>query len=309
MFNIQRMRILREVAARGGISAAAEALYLSPSAVSQQMAVLEREVGIPLLERVGRGVRVTAAGERLVAHTERVLTVLEEARADLEDISAGIAGPLHTCAFPTAARALLVPALARLRANHPRIRPTMNDLEPEESIPLLKLGELDVIISYGFDRLPERPDPGIERLHLMTEPLDIALSASHPYANSSRAISLAGLSSEQWVVGRDGSPFMDVMIKLGGESGFEPRIDLHSNDYQVILAAVAAGLGVALVPPLARFAEYPGVVFRRPDDITVNRHIVAVIRSGSGRLPAIAAALDELRAVAREIETNVTSPR
>ncbi len=301
MFGIQRLRILREVAARGGISAAAEALYLSPSAVSQQMAVLEREAGTPLLERVGRGVRLTTAGEHLVAHTERVFAVLEEARADLEDISAGIAGSLHTCAFPTAARALLVPALARLRTEHPRIEPTMNDLEPEESIPLLKLGELDVIISYGFDRLPERDDPGIERLHLMTEPLDVALPVDHPHAAAGMPLKLADLRDEQWVVGRDGSPFMDVMVKLGNEAGFAPRIDLHSNDYQVILAAVSERLGVALVPPLAHIAEYPGVVFRRPVDVDINRHIVAVIRRGSGGAPAIEAVLQALRDVARSV--------
>ena len=298
MFNINRLRILREIAARGSLTAAAEALYLSPSAVSQQMAVLEREAGVQLLDRVGRGVRLTVAGDHLVAHTERVFAVLEEARADLDEISAGIAGPLHTCAFPTAARALLVPALSRLRARHPRIAPTMNDLEPEESMPLLKLGELDVIISYGYDRLPERRDPGTERLHLMTEPIDIALPADHPMAHSKTPLRLADLSTEQWIVGRDGSPFMDVMVRLAAEAGFEARVDLHSNDFQVILAAVAEGLGVALVPPLARFAEYPRVVFRRPADVDVNREVVAVIRRGSGRSPAIAALLDALREAA-----------
>ncbi len=309
MFNVNRLRILREIAARGSITAAAEALYLSPSAVSQQMAVLEREAGTELLERAGRRVRVTVAGEHLVAHTERVLAALEEARADLDEISAGIAGPLHTCAFPTAARALLVPALSILRRRHPRITPTMNDLEPEESIPFLKLGELDVILSYGFDRLPERDDPGVERVHLMTERLDIALPADHPMARARRPLRLSDLAAEQWIVGRDGSPFMDVMVRLAAEAGFEARIDLHSNDYQVILAAVAEGLGIALVPPLARFAEYPRVAFRRLAGGDVNRHIVAVIRRGSGRSPAIAALLDALREAATEREDAATRPR
>ncbi len=295
------MRILREVAARGGIAAAAEALYLSPSAVSQQMAVLEREAGTPLLEKAGRGVRLTTAGERLVAHTERVLTVLEEAQADLADISAGIAGRLNTCAFPTAARVLLVPALALLRQRHPRLTLGLSDLEPEESIPLLKLGGMDVIVSYGFDRLPEVDDPGIDRLLLMTEPLYIAMPKDHPLAAGSGPVRVADLRDEQWIVGRDGSPFMDVMLRVGQEAGFAARVDLHSNDYQVILAAVTAGLGVALVPPLAFLTDTPGVVYRLPADIEINRRIVAVIRKGSGGAPAVAAALQALRDVAYDI--------
>lgn len=298
MLNVHRMRILREVAERGGIAAAAESLYMSPSAVSQQMAVLEREAGTALLERRGRGVRLTAAGEALVAHTERVLAVLEEAQSDLADISASVAGTLNTCGFPTAARALLVPALALLSRRHPRLRLRMSDLEPEESIPLLKRGEVDLIISYGYDRLPEKDDPSIERLLLMTEPHNIALPSSHPQAAHGGPVRMADLADEQWVVGRDGSPFMDVMLRIANEAGFSARVDLHSNDYQVILAAVEAGLGVALIPPLARFTTYPGVVFRSVADVDINRRIVAVIRRGSGRAPAIAAALEALREVA-----------
>jgi DNA-binding transcriptional LysR family regulator len=303
MLNVNRMRMLREVAERGGIAAAAETLYMSPSAVSQQMAVLEREAGTPLLERRGRGVRLTAAGESLVAHTDRVLTVLEEARADLADISASVAGTLNTCGFPTAARALLVPALALLRQRHPRLRLHMSDLEPEESIPLLKRGEMDIIISYGYDRLPEKEDPSIERLLLMTEPHNIALPVGHPEAAHGGPVRLAALAEEQWVVGRDGSPFMDVMLRIANETGFSARVDLHSNDYQVILAAVEAGLGVALIPPLARFSTYPGVVFRDCADVVINRQIVTVIRKGSSRAPAVAAALQAIREIAYQRST------
>ncbi len=301
MLNVNRMRMLREVAEQGGIAAAAETLYMSPSAVSQQMAVLEREAGTPLLERHGRGIRLTAAGESLVAHTERVLAVLEEAQSDLADISASVAGTINTCGFPTAARALLVPSLALLRGRHPRLRLRMSDLEPEESIPLLKRGELDLIISYGYDRLPEKDDPSIERLLLMTEPHHIALPVAHSEAAHGGPVRLADLADEQWVVGRDGSPFMDVMLRIANEAGFTPRVDLHSNDYQVILAAVEAGLGVALIPPLARFSSYPGVVFRECSDVDINRRIVAVIRTGSARAPAVSAALQALREVAYQL--------
>jgi len=290
------MRILREIATRGTIARAARALYMTPSAVSQQMSALEREAGTPLLERAGRSVKLTPAGERLVAHTERVLAVLEEAQADVDEVARGVAGKLHTCAFPTAARALLVPAIARLRQRNRRLGVTLTDLEPEDSIPALKAGQLDLVLTYEFDHLPEPEDPGVERHELMREPMFIAMPADHPRAGG--PVRIADLRDEQWIVGRDGSQFLEVQIRVANEAGFQPQVDLQSNDYQVILAAVAAGLGVALAPPLAFFAPNPGVVMQRPADTELMRSIVAVIRRGSGRSPAIAAALYHLREAA-----------
>lgn len=299
MLNVHRMRVLREVASRGGIAAAAEALFMTPSAISQQMSVLEREAGVPLLERSGRGVVLTEAGRRLVAHTEVVLATLEEAQADLAAISGGVAGRLHACAFPTAARALMVPALAELKRQHPRLEVAMTDLEPEESIPALKTGELDIVLTYEFDHLPEPEDPGVERHVLLTEPIYVALPQDHPHATG--PLTIADLRGTDWVVGRDGSPFLDVVIRVANEAGYEPRIDIQSNDYQVILAAVQAGLGVTLVPPLAFFVEYPGVVYRLPEDMNIHRRVVAAIRRGSGTAPVIAAALTLLHEHAKEI--------
>jgi DNA-binding transcriptional LysR family regulator len=298
MLNVNRMRVLREVAARGSIAAAAEALYLSPSAVSQQMSTLEREAGVDLLERVGRGVRLTPAGERLVAYTERVLVVLEEAQADVDAVAHGVAGRVHTSAFPTAARALLVPALARIKAAYPRLQLRMVDLEPEDGIPLLRIGELDILLTYEFAMLPPAEQPGLERVPLMSEPMAIAMPVAHPLAAG--PVRVADLRDEQWIVGRDGSSFLEVQVHVSNEAGYEPKVDLHSNDYQVILAAVEAGLGVALVPPMARFADYPGVAFRQPADMEIRRHIVALIRKGSQASPAVAAAMDAIRQVARE---------
>lgn len=297
MINVNRLRVLREVKARGGIAGAAEALFMTPSAVSQQMGVLEREAGVELLERVGRGVRLTSAGQRLVAHAERVLALLEEAEADMEAVAEGMAGTLHVAAFPTAARTLLVPALGTLRKQHPQLEFTMSDLEPEESLPALKVGQLDVVVTYEFDHLPEPEDPGIERHLLLTEPMWIAMPSGHPLAAS--AVRVRELHQDQWIVGRDGSPFLDVQVRVANEAGFNPRVDLQSNDYQVILAAVSEGLGVALVPPMARMADYPGVVFAEMSDIEVHRRVVANIRKGSGRSPAIAAALKALGQAAK----------
>lgn len=295
MLNVHRMSILREVAARGGIAAAAEALYMTPSAVSQHMAALEREAGTQLLERVGRGVRLTPAGESLVAHTERLLEVLEEAEADLADVSHGVAGRLRLCAFPTAARALLAPTLTLLKERHPRLRLSMTDLEPEESIPLLKLREIDVVVTYEFDHLPVPDDPALERHVLMSEPIYLAVPATHPLATG--PVAVADFRDTEWLAGREGAPFMEVTRHVGHEAGFEPKVNLQSNDYQVILACVAQGLGVTLVPPLALFADYPGIAFHVPTDMDITRREVAVIRKGSGRSPVVATALETLREV------------
>ncbi|MDO8964456.1 MAG: LysR family transcriptional regulator [Coriobacteriia bacterium] len=298
MLNVNRLRVLREIASRGTIAAAAEALYMTPSAISQQMATLEREAGTPLLERAGRGVRLTPAGERLVTHAERVIAVLEEAQADVDAVARGVAGRLRTCAFPTGARALLIPALSRIRAEYPRLQLSMVDLEPEESVPLLKTGEIDVLLTYEFDHLPQRDDPGVEQVLLAIEPMAIALPVTHPAATG--PVRVRDLKDEEWIVGQDGSSLLEVQVRVANEAGFQPKLDLHSNDYQVILAAVEAGLGVALVPPMARFAEYPGVAFRRPEDMEVRRRILAVIRRGSGKSPGIAALVEALRDIARQ---------
>ncbi|MCL5887195.1 MAG: LysR substrate-binding domain-containing protein [Actinobacteria bacterium] len=298
MINVTRMRMLREVHSRGGIAAAAEALYMSPSAVSQQMVALERETGVNLLERSGRGVRLTPAGHKLVAHAERVLAVLEEAQAELATLASGntAVGPLRICAFPTAARTILVPAVAALRQSHPLLAPIVSDHEPEESIPMLKSGEMNVVLTYEFDQLAPTSTNGIERHLLAAESMYIAMSREHPLAAG--PVRIADFADEGWIVGRDGSPFLEVQVRVSNLAGYEPRIDFHSNDYQVILAAVAAGLGVALVPPLAVFAESADVVFRLPEDIRIQRRIAALIRAGSSGHPAISAALDALRSAA-----------
>ncbi|MCL4078078.1 LysR substrate-binding domain-containing protein [Coriobacteriia bacterium Es71-Z0120] len=304
MLNVNRLRLLREVAARGTIAAAADALFLTPSAVSQQLALLEREAKVPLLERVGRRVQLTPAGRALVEDAERIFAEIERAEAHLDAYAHGLLGPLRTCAFPTAARAVLVPALAKLKAEHPDLAVSMVDLEPEQSLPMLKAGELDVVVTYSFDRLPERLDPATERFLLFSEPISIALPADHP--RTAGDLRVADLSQEQWIVGHDGSSFLEVVVRICNDAGFDPRVDLHSNDYQVILAAVQAGLGVAIVVPTALFADYPGVVVREPVDVPMRRHVHAVVRNGSAERPAISAALEALRSAAANLACDLT---
>lgn len=309
MLNLNRLRMLREVASRGTIAAAAEALYLSPSAVSQQMAVLEREAGVPILERQGRGVRLTAAGEKLVENAETVFAALEQAEADLVDASQGIVGHVRVSAFPSAAPTVLIPALVHLRDDHPNLRISMIDLEPEEALPALKARELDVALTYEWDLLPTLKDPGIEREQLFSERVYLALPAAHPLAESGEAVAIADLAAEQWIVGRDSTSMLEFVRAAARRLGFEPRTDFHSMDIDVILAAVGAGLGVALVPPLALISDTPGVSIRPVADVELNRVSWAAIRRGSGYHPGIATVLNALRAEAAQAAEELPGPR
>ena len=296
--------MLREVAARGTISAAAEALFMTPSAISQQMAVLEREAGTPLLERLGRNVRLTDAGIRLVANTERILADIERAEADLATASRGVVGRVRVSAFPTAARALLVPALPGLRDRHPNLRVSMVDLEPEESLPALKAADLDVVVTYEWGLLPRLTDAGIEREELFTEPVYLALPANHRLAGTG-PVKLADLVDEEWIVGRDSTSMLDLVVAATRRQGYEPQTDFHSMDFQVILAAVGQGLGVALVPPLALIGTYPDVEITHVADLELDRTIWASIRRGSRDNPGISAVLSALRARASEIADRI----
>ncbi len=307
MLNVQRLRVLREVAARGTIAAAAEALWVTPSAVSQQLSQLERETGVPLLERDGRRVRLTGAGERLVAHTERILADIEEAEAELAALGTGISGYLRTSAFPTAARSLLVPTLARLGQAHPHLRVSMIDFEPEEAMPALKTGHLDLVLTYEWDMLPTVDDPGIERTLLLTEPVYLALPHTHRLAGT--PVQIADLADDEWIVGRDSTSMLDLVVSAANRAGFEPRTDLHSMDFQVILAAVAEGLGVTLVPPLALVGCRPeGVDIQPLVGMQLHRRIHAAIRRGSGDNPAIAVALAALRERSAILEQELPRP-
>jgi len=207
---------------------------------------------------------------------------------------------VRVSAFPTAARALLIPALPRLQAEHPNLRVSMVDLEPEESIPALKNGDLDVVVAYEWGLLPRLTDAGIEREQLFTEPVYLALPANHKLAGTG-PVKLADLKQEEWIVGRDSTSMLDLVVAATRRQGYEPLTDFHSMDFQVILSAVGAGLGVALVPPLALTGTYPNVEITDVSDLEINRTIWAAIRRGSDGNPGIAAVLAALRETAGRV--------
>jgi DNA-binding transcriptional LysR family regulator len=293
MLDVRRLRVLRELAARGTIAATADALGYTAPAVSQQLAALEREAGVALLERNGRRRRLTPAGEELVARTEGILRELEAAEAALARTTTQVAGVLRCAAFASAQRRLLPPAIAALAAAHPDLRVTTQELEPEDSLPALKLGELDVALGQEYAFAPAPTDPALERTDLLEDPVRVALPEAHPLAGEPQ-VDVAALDAEPWIAGRDGSFCHLVVIHSAHQAGFEPRLAHITNDFAVSYALVAAGAGVGLVPELAG-PPPPGVVVRPIAGAPPSRRIYAAVRAGSGARPAVAAMLAALR--------------
>ncbi|MGH2947854.1 MAG: LysR family transcriptional regulator [Solirubrobacteraceae bacterium] len=292
MLDVRRLRVLRELAARGTVAATADALGYTAPAVSQQLAALEREAGVALLERNGRRRRLTPAGEELVARTEGILRELEAAEAALARTTTHVAGVLRCGAFASAHRALLPPAIAALAGRHPDLRVSTRELEPEESLPALKLGELDLAIAQEHAFGPTPDDPALERTDLLEDPLRVALPAGHRLATNP-SIELAALATEPWIAGRDGSFCHDVVLLAARAAGFEPKLAHITNEFSVAYALVAASAAVALVPELAG-PPPPGVVVRPVQGRSLSRHIYAAVRAGSSARPAVAALLQAL---------------
>ena len=294
MLDVRRLRVLRELAARGTIAATAEALGYTAPAVSQQLAALEREAGVALLEKHGRRRRLTPAGEELVIRTEGILRQLEAAEAALERSTTHVAGVLRAAAFASAHRMLLPRAIAALAIAHPDLRVTTRELEPEESLPALKLGELDVALAQEYAFAPVPADPALERTDLADDLVQLALSEAHPLASPpAAAVDLAALDAEPWIAGRAGSSCLEVVLHSARGAGYEPRIAHVTNDFGVAYALVGAGAGVALVPELAG-PPPPGVVLRPTAGTPIRRRIYAVARGGSTARPAVAAMLAAL---------------
>ncbi|MET9632229.1 LysR family transcriptional regulator [Lentzea sp. NPDC006480] len=279
MIDPRRLRVLRALADHGTVTAAAAALHLTPSAVSQQLAALESEAGHPLLLRKGRRVSLTPAGELLVAHAHAVAAELERAQATLDALTAGSSGRVALAAFASAITQVVAPALKALRERS--IELSVRDAEGHESVRLLLDGEIDVAITEehrSTDRFTSFP--------LYTEPFDVVLPPDHPLGSG--PVDLAALADEDWVVTLPGNPLRDVVEMACAQAGFAPRIQHTSDDFRAIQALVAAGAGVALAPRNAvRGVPVKGVV--------PLRRVVAAVRRGSEDHPLIRAVLDELR--------------
>jgi DNA-binding transcriptional LysR family regulator len=293
MVDLRRLRTLRELADRGTIAATAGALHLTPSAVSQQLATLEREVGQPLLEPNGRGVRLTAAAKAVLAHADALFSEVERMDATLAALVDGAAGDLRVGAFSTGIRGLVVPAVRLLRARAPGLRIAIRDVEAPEVFDALALGELDIGISMEHAGAPGRDDERFARFDLMRDVLDVALPEDHPLAAGE--IELGDFAREPWVAPPEGWSCDDVIRAACSAAGFSPAVSHRSGDWTAIMTMVAAGLGVAVVPRLAQDAPPPGVVIRPLLGEPAARHLFVACRRGAEEHPAVHAVIDALR--------------
>jgi DNA-binding transcriptional LysR family regulator len=301
MLDVRKLRVLREVESRGTIAAAADALQYTPSAVSQQLAALQAEAGVALLERVGRSVQLTDAGRRLVHHADEILSRLEEAEAELVTGDA-VRGTVRVSAFQTAALALLPRAIAELGERHPDLRIEYTEAEAEESLPLLAGGKLDLVLAEEYDYLPRPRDPRLRREGLGRDPILVALPESHPLARRGRPVPLGKLAAEPWSTGRSDTLFADMLVRACRGAGFEPDIQHRANDLKILLELVAAGHAVSLAPGLGNPGPIPGVTALPVAGQSLGRTIFTAVRASSARQPAVEALLAALRAGAARLD-------
>jgi DNA-binding transcriptional LysR family regulator len=296
MLDVRKMLLLRELARLGTIAAVAQSLSYTPSAVSQQLSALEREAGVALIRRSGRGVALTAAGADLAERTGPVLALLEQAAAALASAQAELTGQLRIGAFQTAVRTLLPAALVALGRAHPRLDLHVTELDPAQVPDVLRAGNLDIGLVHEYDYVPGPRDPALEYEPLLDEMIYLASAgraaggAAFPGGDP-----VATCAGSPWIVASPGTLCHRMAVRLCEAAGFAPRIRHFADDFAAVLTLVAAGQGVALVPELA-LADLPGGVVLAP--LTARRRTLIACRGGSISHPAVAAGSAAIRTAA-----------
>ncbi|MDI9581158.1 MAG: LysR family transcriptional regulator [Actinomycetales bacterium] len=303
MLDIHRLALLCEFARRGSIAATAKALGYSPSAVSQQLATLEREAGAVLLDRTSRSAELTDAGWRLVEHAKRILELVEAAEADLSAHAGTPSGRVVVTAFPTGAMAF-APALARLLRRHRklslRLRQSRSGLARRE----VESGEADIAVVD--DWRPEPPEePALAAFPLLRDPLVLVVPRHHPVADPAVPVDLAALRDEPWMVTPEGEPSRAAVERLLAPVGGTPPIAWEFEGLATILGLVAKGIGIAAVPALTLAAGPRGIAVRRLPGEPIERGVYAVTRRSAVRRPSVAAMLRALTAAARYLAGDI----
>jgi DNA-binding transcriptional LysR family regulator len=296
--NVPRLRVLYELTRRGSVTAVADALWITPSAVSQHLAALEREVGIGLVERVGRGVKPTDAGRRLALDAERVLAALDVAGATARELAVRDDGALRVAAFPSVVLSLLAPALARLRRVQPGLTVDVIDVEGIAGLDHVRLGRADlaVVDDWGWDL--GAVHAGLAVVPLMADPLYALLPASHPQAGAA-AVRWSDLARDDWVIEQGDSLFTDQIAAHCRRAGFEPRVRARVRDHAAHAALVGA---LGLVTVLPRSAITPGAdLVALPLLPGVRRQLMVVARENLARRPPAGRLITTLQAVADDL--------
>jgi DNA-binding transcriptional LysR family regulator len=297
MLDLRRLRLLRELNERGTIAAVADALQFTPSAVSQQLAMLEREAGVPLLERAGRGVRLTDPALVLVSHAEALLERAALAEADLAAAAGTVAGRGRIAGFQSVTLRLALPAVEALARDAPRLRCEVIEAEPEVALPALALGDVDLVLSDEWQHQPLRLPEGVQRHDLLRDEVHVILPADHPAARRhDDAVPLAELAGATWATGHAGMAWEEMTQRTcRGLGGFDPDIRHRANDATISLALVARGLAVTLLPDLPLPDDHPGIAVRAIADGPVSRAIFAATRTADATRPSTQALLGAVR--------------
>jgi DNA-binding transcriptional LysR family regulator len=299
-----RLQVLRVLAEVGTLTEVAHRLAYTPSAVSHQLRTLSKDLGVRLVEPRGRGLVLTRAGQLLLDRSQELFARWEEIRGELDDLDSG-ASPrrrqLRLCGFSTAAATLLPPTALAISEHFPGAEVTIIEAEPEECFDLLVSEHADVAVVVATDPLPPRGDSRFEQSALFSDRLDLLVPTDHSLAKKS-AVSLSDAAEEAWILDRPGSPYHRLVRTACAAAGFQPEKAHQSREWETGAALVSAGLGVALIPRLARLPDGFDVV-RVPlrGDPVPSRKILTGIRSGSGGQPIIAAALTALGEVSAEV--------
>jgi DNA-binding transcriptional LysR family regulator len=309
MLDLRRLRLLCELNERGTIAAVADALQFTPSAVSQQLAMLEREAGVRLLERAGRGVRLTDAALVLVDHAEGLLERAALAEADLAAAAGTVAGRGRIAGFQSVMLHLAMPAMSALARDAPRLRCELIEAEPEESLPALALGDVDIVLGDEWRHQPRRLPEGVQRHDLHRDRVYLVLPIRHPAARRHKgAVPLSELAGEAWTTGHVGMGWEEVTERTcRGLGGFSPDIRHRANDATISLGLVARGLAVTLLPDLPLRGRHPGVTARPIAEGDVDRAIFAATRAADATRPSIQALIAALRNEAAALPAAATA--
>lgn len=295
--DVRRLRVLRELADRGSVTAVAKALSYTPSAVSQQLRALQAEAGVPLTEPSGRGLRLTDAGRMLAVRADEVLAALDHAEAELNSYRKTPRGGVRVALFPSGAL-LLLPGLLRRMAEQDAVRLDCRDIDmTPPQVPELA-ADFDVVVTHRDDRAPPFDGERLEITPLLREPLDVVLPLGHPMAGRER-VELTELADERWIGVDVGFPVDDVLRSLAVRTGVQPTVIQRINDFRTIEALVADGHGVALLPRYS--VDNPRLVCRRLAGVRAGRNIEVVSRRGASARPAVRAVLDALSAEAEVV--------
>jgi len=305
--DLHRLRLLCEVADRGSLSAAASALAYSTSSVSEQVAVLERETGLQLLERGPRGVRLTEAGSLVVARARELLAGETALRAELDDLAGLRAGRLHLGAFPTAGVRLLPRAVAAFRARYPDVGLELTEADPDDALTLLAARELDMALVYRFEHYEPTPEGRHETIELLTDELRVVLPAGHRLGGQHK-VELTDLALDPWVQGVRRGSTLNVLPAACRAAGFEPRVGFRTDDIMALQGFVAAGLGVAVISQLALPLARDDLVVR-PLRPALRRSVSAALPRPGSRPPAASAMLEVLAVTSTELLQDASGRR